>query len=160
MAVFIGILIQLGIPALFVLLGLIAGRVAEDRHLRSLGRRERQLAGIFVTNQKTFLGPVDISVCPSAVTGQAVIASDYLKTFLAALKKIIGGELRSYQTLMSHARREAILRLKYQAHQLGCNAVCNVRLYTSDIGGGTRRKGAAMVEMFAVGTAYLRKPED
>ena len=89
------------------------------------------------------------------VRGEAVIATDYLKTFLARIRNILGGEVKSYRSLMLRARREAILRMLEQARQQGYDAVCNVRLNTADIGGMATRRRAAMVEIFATGTAYL-----
>ena len=153
MGIIIG-LAQVGIPVALIFIGLFAGRITEYRHLRSLARRERELAHMLLTDLKTFPPATDPSRHASMVVGEVCIATDYLKTFLAGLRKIIGGELRSYESLMSRARREAMLRMMSQAVELGHNAVNNVRLYSTDIGGGTRRKGSAMVEMFAVGTAY------
>ena len=83
------------------------------------------------------------------VLGQAVIASDYLKRFLARLRNIFGGEMRSYETLLTRARREAILRMLDRARTMGYDAVCNVRINTATIGRG-------MVEALASGTAYRR----
>lgn len=86
---------------------------------------------------------------------EVVIATDYLKSFLAALKKLIGGEVKSYLSLVERARREAILRVLEEARRQGYNAVCNIRLVASDIGGSAhQRKGAAMVTLIASGTAY------
>ena len=150
----VGPLLQFLIPVMLILVGLLAGGAAERRHLRSLARREKSLSHMLVTNLKTFPGSADGAKNAAFVMGEVVIATDYLKTFLSALRKIVGGELRSYETLMTRARREALLRLLEDARASGYNAVCNVRYYSTDIGGGTRRKGAAMVEMFATGTAY------
>ena len=150
-----GDLIGFVIFLFLLLLGWIAGRTAERLHLSSLARREDQLRHILVTDIKTFPGGAEPSRQAALVMGTAVIASDYLKTFLASLRKIVGGEMHSYQSLMSRARREAILRMLEEAHGLGYNAVCNLRLGSADIGGMTGKKGAAMVEVFATGTAYV-----
>ena len=147
-------LLQLLIPVVLIALGWTFGTLAERRHTKSLDRREKRFRHILVTDIRSFPGGVDPSRHGTLVVGQVVIASDYLKSFLAFLRKIIGGEMHSYQSLMARARREALLRLIEQAHRLGHNAVCNVRYGSSDIGGGTRKKGATMVEMFASGTAY------
>ena len=149
-------------PGLFVLLILIgwtAGRAAERGHFRSLKRRERELAHIVVTDLKTFPGGADPAKRGELVMGEAVIATDYLKTFLAQLRKILGGELRSYESLMTRARREALVRLKWRANTKGYNAICNVRLQSADIGGMSGARGAVMVEVFAWGTAYRIGPQ-
>ncbi len=91
---------------------------------------------------------------PTLVVAQVVLGADYLKGFLAALKKILGGEMRSYATVVERARREAILRRAEEARSLGCDAVCNARIEAADIGGATMRKRSAMVCAVASGTAY------
>jgi len=143
-----------GLPIFLILLGWIAGRTAEHRHLRSLERRERELSYMVVTDIKTFPALGDPQKYATLVTGEAVIATDYLKSFLAGLRKLVGGELGSYQSLMTRARREAVLRMLEAARRHGYNAVCNLRLNSADIGGMAGRKGVAMVEVFATGTAY------
>ena len=147
-------LLQLGIPLFLLLLAWFTGRYAERRHYRSLKNREREMADMLVTDLKTFPGGADPSRGGELVQGQAVIATDYLKTFLASLRNIFGGEVKSYESLLQRARREAILRMMAQARGRGYNAVCNIRLTMSDIGGMAGAKGAAMVEVLAWGTAY------
>lgn len=147
---------QIVIPIFFLILAWITGRTAERRHLRSLDRREQALKDMLVTDIKTFPGGADPRRQAALVHGGAVIATDYLKSFLAGIRKIFGGELHSYRSLMERARREAILRMLQEAHRQGYNAVCNVRLNSADIGGMTGKRGAAMVECFASGTAYSR----
>lgn len=146
--------IGLGAPTFLLLLGWTVGRTAERRHFRSLEKRERELSHMLVTDISSFPGRVAADMTPALVTGQAVIATDYLKSFLASIRKIFGGELRSYISLMQRARREAVLRMLEQAASQGYTAVCNVRLATADIGGMAGARGAAMVECFATGTAY------
>lgn len=149
-----------GIPIFLILLGLVVGGARERGHLRRLARREEALADMLVTDIKTFPGGIDVSKGAALVMGEAVIATDYLKSFLAKLRKLVGGELHSYRTLMDRARREAMLRMMDDAKARGYNAVCNLRLGCADIGGMTGVKGAAMVEVFATGTAYSRPAAD
>lgn len=148
---------QVGVPAFLILIGWIVGRSRERRHLKSLDERELELAHIYVTDIKTFPPEADTDKTPVMVLGQSVIASDYLKIFLSSIRKIFGGELKSYQTLLLRARREALVRMMTEARDRGYNAVCNVRMDTSDIGGttGGGRKGMVTVGMLASGTAYL-----
>ncbi len=151
-----GLVAQLGIVIFLILLGWLAGSAAERKHLQSIQRREREFSDMLVTDIKSFPGGVDRTKTPTLVLGAAVIATDYLKTFFARMRKIIGGQLRSYQSLLTRARREAILRMLEAAHAQGYDAVCNVRFNTSDIGGMSGARGAAMVEVHASGTAYRR----
>ncbi|MHC4914578.1 MAG: YbjQ family protein [Planctomycetota bacterium] len=150
--------LQIGIPAFFILLGLVVGTAVERAHFRGLAERERELAHMLVTDVRSFPGGADPSAGAAMVVGQAVIATDYLKSFLASLKKLLGGELGSYLSLLDRARREAVLRMLEEARQGGYDAVCNLRLDTADIGGsGVASKGAVMVALIATGTAYRRR---
>ena len=89
-----------------------------------------------------------------------MIASDAFKRWLFSLKNIIGGESRTFRVLFDRARREALLRMKERALELGCNAVCNVRYDSSDIGGnagGTQKKSSEMAVVRVSGTAWRRE---
>jgi uncharacterized protein YbjQ (UPF0145 family) len=153
----ITILIYAGPPLFLLLVGICFGRLAEAGHFRRLARREAATAEMLVTDIKTFPNGFDPSHQGVLVSGQAVIATDYFKSFVAGIRKIFGGELRAYQTLMTRARREALLRMIEQAKAKGYDSVCNVRLETADIGGTMTNNPAVMVECFAYGTAYKRK---
>ena len=107
-----------------------------------------------VSDIKSFPGGADTRAGATMVLGEVVIATDYLKSFLARIRKILGGELRSYESLMQRARREAMVRMLEQAREMGYDAVCNLRLDPSDIGGATQRRRAVMVAICATGTAY------
>ena len=144
------------LPVLLILIAWITGRAAEKNHFKRLKQRENQLADMLVTDIKSFPPSAVPQKHAELVVGQVVIATDYLKSFLANLKKILGGNLKSYESLMDRARREAILRMLEEAHHNGYDAVCNLRLQFSDIGGMSSSRGAVMVEVFAFGTAYCR----
>jgi len=154
------LLVQLSVPVLLLLIGLVVGTTTERLHLGRLASREREFAGMSVTDIRTFGPGADPSKHAALVSGEAVIATDYLKSFLAGFRKILGGELRSYRSLMGRARREALMRLLAEARRKGFNAVCNVRYETADIGGFTGKRGAVMVECFAYGTAYRLETRD
>lgn len=147
------------LPLFLIFLGLTVGKMNERRHLRELDEREQALKQIKVTDLRSYLGEVDATRGSVMVMGNAVIATDYLKSFLAKLRNIFGGEVRSFETLLARARREAIARMLEEAQRQGCNAVCNLRLDTSDIAGSVtnRRRQAVVVGMMATGTAYWIK---
>jgi len=154
-----GFAIQLVIFGGLILLGLLAGRHAERRHLRNLEQREAALAGMLVTDLKSFPGGAADSPTPELLVGEVSIASDYLKTLLAGLRNLIGGRIRSFETLQMRARREAILRVMEQAHARGFNAVGNLRLDTADIGGSVttnHKKKMVVVSVIASATGYVR----
>jgi len=145
------------LPILFLLaLAFTIGGVVERAHFRRIEQRERELGDIQRTDVRTLPAGADAELC-GLVTGEVVIASDYFKTFVANFRKMIGGNLRTYESLMDRARREALLRMLDEARQKGANYVANVRFASSNIGSGSntkRRRFAAMVEMYAYGTAY------
>ncbi len=150
----IGPLFQLLVPLILLGLGLTVGRATERRHLRNLDERERRIAGMLITDLREYSPHLEPESGSSLVMGEVVIATDYLKTFLANLRKIVGGRLNSYQILLIRARREALLRMIEDTQRKGYNAICNVRLDTADIGSQMGKKATAMVEVLASGTAY------
>lgn len=151
-------LIQLGFVLALILVGLFAGRFAEKRHLADLADRETAASGVTLNDLRVFLPAADAARGTTLVTGEAVISSDYFKTFVAKLKGFIGGELKSLQTLMDRARREAVLRMVEEARAKGYDAVCNVRIEGFDIAGASVQKkgGIVLVAVLASGTAYKR----
>jgi len=136
-----------------MILGYIAGSIAEKKHYASIKKRESEMVEIPVVN---FKNPYpDSGVQKSIlVTGSAVISIDYFKRFLAILRNLFGGRVRSYESLVDRARREAILRMKENALQKNADIVINFRLETSAIGKSANRKGqVGSIEALAYGTA-------
>lgn len=151
-------LFLLSIPILLIILGFTVGGITERRHFSDIVRREQAMKHILVTDLRWFPGGADTTPGVTVVIGEVVLASDYFKTFISGLKKIIGGELRAYERLLERARREAVLRVVEQAHHAGYDAVCNLRLETADlIGTEAKQKAkAAAVAVIASATAYRR----
>lgn len=151
------IVCTLAFPVLMVVFGLTAGIYFEKRHLRQIETRKSALAHVPLSDTKATPG-IDTSVEVSLITSEAVYSAGYLKGLLASLKKIFGGELRSYRSLMFRTREEAILRLTEQAVALGYDAVCNLRIDTADIANAVYRQKnpATYVAIIASGTAYKR----
>ena len=86
------------------------------------------------------------------ITGSVVISVDYFKRFLAGLRMIFGGRVKAYETLLDRARREALLRLKEDAVERGCQAVVNVRLETCRLANARKSQSIAGLEVLAFGT--------
>ncbi|MFH1923844.1 MAG: YbjQ family protein, partial [Planctomycetota bacterium] len=134
-----------------VFVGWLVGSTVEAAHFRKLAEWEQRLSGILMSDMKRL--PPNWQVTDATlVVGEAVIATDYFKVFVAGLRNFFGGRVRSYETLMDRARREAIVRMLRQAQQLGANAVWNVRIETSTIQGKQQNKSGG-VEVMAYGTA-------
>ena len=154
----IDLIFGVGIPLLLIIVGFTIGKVTERLHFASLARREGMLGPMLVTDVRPYAPGVMASPHPQMVVVEVVIAADYFKTFVAALKKIIGGELRTYENIARRARSEALLRLKETAQRAGYNALCNLRVDTADVAGkkqqGQAKAQAAMVGVIASATAY------
>ena len=139
---------------LFLLcLGYGAGSWAEKRHYASIFRRESQMLGLpVVTGSELFANRAIEDA--RLVTGSVVISIDYFKRLLAILRNIFGGPVRSYESLIDRARREAILRLKEAAYAEGADIVVNLRLETAAIGrSANQKRQIGSVEAIAYGTA-------
>ncbi len=138
-------------------LGVLAGGFRERQHLKKLAIRESQVRDVLLTNLKR---PVDGGAIESVhfVGGQVVIATDYFKTFATTMRNFVGGEMHAAQKLLDRARREAILRMISEAQRFGAKEVCNVRFAFCNISQVSGNKGAMAVEIYAYGTAIVRKP--
>ena len=148
------LLIQIGVFVALLAVGLVFGRMAEKRHFRDLAQAERQLARILVFNEKT--PPADGEYRRTRlVTGSVVIAEDYFKRIAAALASLVGGRLTVYESLMDRGRREAIVRMKREAHKLGATMVFNVRFETASLSEDHRRQPLFSAEFLAYGTALV-----
>ncbi|MFV1997524.1 MAG: YbjQ family protein [Acidiferrobacterales bacterium] len=134
-------------------LGYGFGRYAESRHYKSIIRREKELNRIPAIAQR-FPPLTATPYKVELVTGSVVISVDYFKRFLASLRNLIGGRVRSYESLLDRARREAILRMKEKADQLGADMIFNIKLETSSIYKG-RKNRVGSVEVLAYGTALI-----
>ncbi len=154
----IALIVNIGIVLFLLGLGYFVGHRREQKHCANLDEREQQLAGMFISQLKSYPGFATGPSPPSLLVGEAVIATDYFKSFLAKLRNIFGGEVRSYQTLLNRARREALLRLLEQARDQGYNAVGNVRYQSADVGGNSTMRKTAMVCIIASATAYHAHP--
>ena len=139
-----------------VVLGLLIGGHNERRHLRDLARREQALGSITVTNLKRVTRPEEVEEA-QMVLGQVVIATDYFKTFATGLRNIVGGEMKSVQSLLTRGRREALLRAVEAARAQGATELWNVRFNTSSVSQMNGNRGAMQVEVFAWATAVRRR---
>ncbi|MGB1110581.1 MAG: YbjQ family protein [Gammaproteobacteria bacterium] len=144
---------------LFLLaLGYFFGRHAENRHYRSIRKREKRFMAL--PTVATRVPPRDQDYEQRLVSGGVVISVDYFKRFLAGLRNLFGGRVKSYESLLDRARREAILRMKEEAYRQGASYVFNLKIETSSISKGAKDTVGA-VEVFAYGTAMIppRSPD-
>ena len=146
-------LIILGFPLFLLLLTYFIGRYLESNHYKSIREREAATKDMVAINFPRF--PFDVEIERAGmVMGSVVVSHDHFKRFLAQLRIIVGGRIKSYEPLLDRARREAVLRMKEQALARGHHTVVNIRLETSRLANSRRGgKGTAGVEMLAYGTA-------
>lgn len=145
---FVGILLA----GLMVVGGGIGGRIVERRHLAHLETREAELAGIFVSDLATPVGPHGRG---TLVTGSVVLGVDNLRMLVLGLVNIVGGGAPQVDRVMQRARREAMVRMKAEAASLGASEVVNVRIETSTISGDGGRSNRGSGEVFCHGTAIV-----
>ena len=84
------------------------------------------------------------------VKGEIVQSKHVGKDFMAGMKTIVGGEIKSYTEMISDARKTATERMIQQANKLGADAIVGVRYSSSAI-----MQGSA--EILAYGTAVKIK---
>ena len=147
--------IQLGLPLLLLIATYFTGSWVERRHYTSIRLREQESLRFPIISFETL--PTSWQVTGSGlVTGSVVISVDYFKRFLAGLRMLFGGRVKSYESILDRARREALLRLKEAAHAEGYAAVVNVRIETSRMASAARNgQGVAGLEILAFGTGVV-----
>ena len=84
------------------------------------------------------------------VKGTVVQSKNFGKDFMAGMKTLVGGEIKSYTEMLTEARQIATKRMVDEAEALGADAVVNVRFGSSSI-----MQSAA--EVVAYGTAVRYK---
>lgn len=148
----IDLLFNIGIPLFLLVLTYFTGRVIERRHFQALDREEKALSGIRLTDLGR-LPPGTRVRGGTMVQGEVVIACDYYRVFAGSLKNLFGGRIRSFETLLERARREATVRMLHEARRAGANYVGNLRMETCSVG-GKQDGNPSGVEAIVYGTAF------
>lgn len=157
----IGLIVSLVMAFGTIVVAMVIGSLIERSHYQSIQEREARLLNLPAI--PTRLIDDDRTVAQSClVAGSVVVSIDYFKRFLGNLRNIVGGRVRSYESLVDRGRREAILRMKEQWPD--ADIIVNLRIETSTIGnvqqGNNQSIGA--IEVIAYGTAikYAKMPGD
>ena len=137
-------------------LGYGFGQHAERKHFRSILEREKELKKLLCFSERRIPEQEGL-VQAQLVSGSVVVSIDYFKQFVAGLRNLFGGRVTAYESLLERARREAILRMKEQARDLGADSIWNVRLETAAISQGAQTQQVGSMEVMAYGTALIRK---
>jgi uncharacterized protein YbjQ (UPF0145 family) len=130
------------------------GSHVEKSHYKSISEREKQLPPIpvILTNHRQ---PLENVASVKMISGNVVVGADYFKTTLSGLVNFFGGNIATLESVMERARREAVLRAKYQA--LDADFIADLRYETTEVSGG-EQKESLKVEAYAYATAiYLNK---
>lgn len=134
---------------LFVV-GWFFGARHERQHLAQLVISEKALGHIIVSTERFYQPTLAANTEGELVLGSVVIAQDYFKMVIARVLSIFGKNLTTYETLLERARREALVRMRAQAHAKGYNHVYGLRFEVSNI-----NQLGSMVEAIAYGTAVM-----
>jgi len=132
-------------------LGYGFGTYREKKHFKSIQQREAEHQNIMVFESR-FPPEEDKHAGAQLVQGNVVVSADYFKRFVAGLRMLVGGRLRSYETLLERGRREAVLRMKEAAKEQGADKIFNVKFETSSVSKG---EGNALgsIEVLVYGSA-------
>ncbi|MBD3414737.1 MAG: heavy metal-binding domain-containing protein [Candidatus Aminicenantes bacterium] len=87
---------------------------------------------MIIVNTGEVPGKKITQVC-GLVRGNTIRARHVGRDIKAALRNLVGGEIRDYTKMMAESREQAIDRMIEEADQLGANAIVNVRFTTSMI---------------------------
>lgn len=148
------LLLKLGVFLLLVAVGYWRGRRNERAHLAEIERLEDELRDVLVFSSR-YPPRLARATDPVLVSGSVVVASDFYRLLLASLRKVVGGNYRAYENMLSRGRRHALVRLKQDARARGARMVFNVRFETARISNAQRGGEAAQVEVLAYGTAFV-----
>jgi uncharacterized protein YbjQ (UPF0145 family) len=155
----VSIITYLSYFLIIITLGFVIGTLLEKRHYQDIAIREEHYLTLPAVTSQDIEDPAQILEA-EMVSGSVVVSLDYFKRFLAGLRKIVGGRIKSYETILDRGRREAILRLKHKAKLLNADIILNLRFQTSNIGmvSNKKRKGKiGCFEVLAYGTAVKLK---
>lgn len=147
--------LKIAITLILVSIGWYFGSRTERKHLQQLAEQEAKLAYIRLSNRRF---DTRAQQTGELIVSNVVISQDYFKYIWAQIHGFFGGRLKSYESLLERARREALIRLKQQAARIGADEILAVRISVSEIA------GQGSIEILAYGTAIHasqpRKPSD
>lgn len=98
-----------------------------------------------VSTTETIAG-YEIAEVIGVARGNVIRAKHVGTDFIAALRNVVGGEVREYTKLMAEAREQAFDRMVENARAMGADAVVAMRFQTAMVMAGS-------AEMLAYGTA-------
>jgi uncharacterized protein YbjQ (UPF0145 family) len=139
-----------GMPVFLAIMGFVIGGILERSHFNSIREREQKFER-YPAVPTSSIDPGRTVATANLSAASVVVSLDYFKRILAAFRNVFGGRVRSYESLLDRAKREAILRMKEQYPH--ADIIVNLRINTSQIGSTQGKRGLGAVEVLAVGTA-------
>lgn len=106
--------------------------------------------GMLVSTSENVAG-YEITEVLGIARGNVIRAKHVGTDVIAALRNLVGGEVREYTKLMAEAREQSMDRMMENARAMGANGVVVVRFQTAMIMAGS-------AEMLAYGTAVKLRP--
>ncbi|OTG93003.1 YbjQ family protein [Acinetobacter sp. ANC 3832] len=142
-----GLIFKIILTLILFCIGWLFGRHIERKHLNELEEKEARLGYIRLDTNKFQTSELNGQL----VSSNVVISHDYFKYIIAQIQNFFGGRLSTYENVVDRARREAVVRLKLEAEQMGAKHIMGLRLSTTELG-----MQGGMVEVFAYGTAIIQ----
>lgn len=140
--------------AIILLIGYGFGTYLESRHYRSIREREAALQGRALVFNSRVLPPLEGNEQVRLLAGSTVVSVDAFKRFAAKIHSFFGGQVTAYESLLDRARREATLRLREKADEMGATMIFGFRIESASINNGDPRATTG-VELVAYGTAII-----
>lgn len=132
-------------------IGWVVATLFERQHFKEMDEREKVLGDITLSTTK--INKDSVEGVGMLLMGTCVVAHDFFRTIVITFRKLVGGNIKPYERLVHRGRREALIRLKEEAHLRGFNKIINIRFGGSHVSG----KFLSAVEMVAYGTAVKVK---
>jgi len=135
-----------GWPVLLLVLGWGVGRIKIRNHRKWLDTQDKFLEDIRLHNIK-YKQSTESTAETFLVTGSLVLSIDVFRRLIATFIQIVGGEINNYSDLLDRGRRDALLRMKADARNVGAHDIYNIKIQSASIGAN---RG---IEILAYGTA-------
>jgi uncharacterized protein YbjQ (UPF0145 family) len=150
---------ELLIGSALLVVGYIVGTLFQRKHLRSIQEREAFFFKLPAVTMKlkSFVPEPYYDQIDSArmVVGSVVITPDYFRYFLSGIFDVLGGKVKSYESIVDRARREAILRMKESAPM--ADIIVNTRLQMDTLQPPIPNMPIRPLAVYAYGTAVRLK---
>jgi len=124
---------------IIIFCGLFFGKCIEKKHYTSILEREEKYKKMVVLSDKDLKRAKNSMSEWELLVEGTVVSIDSFKKLMASFVNFFWGRMKSYESLVDRARREAILKVKKRASDLGYNIIANLRIETSSIGKNAKK---------------------